>query len=171
MNQQKKQNLIEYVFENFLWNARLGTVIVVVFSLLGAFVMFILGAREIWHATVLAFQQSGHAASMEKVLINVVGAVDLFLIGVVLMLFSYGIYELFVSKIDPAKGNAELDILKIESIDELKNKVLKVIVMVLIVSFFKSVLSAKFTTPLELVYFAVAIFAVAGSAALLRKSE
>jgi len=59
------------------------------------------------------------------------------LIAVVLLIFSFGIYELFISEIDDAE-NSEVGskILAIHSLDELKDKLGKVVVMVLIVSFF-----------------------------------
>ena len=37
------------------------------------------------------------------ILAHVITAVDLYLIGVVLLIFSFGIYELFISKIDIAR--------------------------------------------------------------------
>ena len=67
-----------------------------------------------------------------QILYKNISAVDLYLIGVVLLIFGFGIYT---SKIDVARRNVSVTILEIESLDELKNKIVKVIVMVLIVSF------------------------------------
>ena len=83
-------------------------------------------------------------------------------IGVVLLIFGFGIYELFISKIDIARRDEAVTILEIENLDELKNKIIKVIIMVLIVSFFESVLkmSMEYNEPLEMLYFALSIFSL-----------
>ena len=71
--------------------------------------------------------------------------------------FSFGFYELFISKIDAA-CNEENEIVIIFSysfFDQLKDKIAKVIVMVLIVIFYsKNFYIQKYDTPLELLYFA-----------------
>jgi uncharacterized membrane protein YqhA len=94
---------------------------------------------------------------------GIIGAVDLYLIGVVMLLFSFGLYELFISDIDAAKkvDGEESKILAIHSLDQLKDKISKVIVMVLVVGFFQKVGHIGYTTPLEMLYFALSIAAVA----------
>ncbi|MCV6607253.1 MAG: YqhA family protein, partial [Campylobacterales bacterium] len=77
--------------------------------------------------------------------------------AVVLLIFSFGLYELFISDIDEAKNSSSSSILSIQSLDQLKDKIAKVIVMVLVVSFFQRVLHMEFATPLEMLYFAGSI--------------
>ena len=78
-----------------------------------------------------------------------------------MLLFSFGLYELFISEIDPAREDEDTNkILAIHSLDTLKDKISKVIVMVLVVGFFKKVGLAEFSTPLELFYLALSITAV-----------
>ena len=48
-------------------------------------------------------------------------------------------------------------LLAIHSLDQLKDKIAKVIVMVLVVNFFQRVIHTNFTTPLEMMYFAGSI--------------
>ena len=101
--------------------------------------------------------------SMHKeILIKFIEAIALYLIGVVLLIFSFGIYELFISKIDVARLDESVTILEIKDLDELKNKIIKVIIMVLIVSFFSKILqsSEEYDTPLEMLYFALSILAL-----------
>jgi uncharacterized membrane protein YqhA len=74
-----------------------------------------------------------------------------------MFIFSFGIYELFISDIDEADGENGNQILAIHSLDQLKDKIAKVIVMVLVVNFFQRVLHTNFTTPLEMLYFAGSI--------------
>ena len=89
------------------------------------------------------------------------GAVDLFLIATVLLIFSFGIYELFISKIDVARGSeAYSTLLEISTLDDLKNKIIKVIVMVLIVSFFQRVLELQIYNSFDMLMMAVSISAI-----------
>jgi uncharacterized membrane protein YqhA len=167
----KKRNVIETVFESLLWKTRLGTILIVMFSAAGGFGMFIMGSIEIYHGLQIIADPSLHEKPTDDILINVIGALDLYLIGVILLLFSFGIYELFISRIDQARQEGGDNILNIESLDELKNKTLKVIVMVMVVSLAKVVLGMKFSTPLEVLYFAVSILCVSGAVFFIRKHE
>ena len=58
-------------------------------------------------------------------LFKIISSIDLFLIGIVLLIFGFGVYELFISEIDFAKGKFADSTLKIKSLDQLKNKLLK----------------------------------------------
>ncbi|NIA10668.1 MAG: YqhA family protein, partial [Nitrospiraceae bacterium] len=109
------------------------------------------------------FFMNYHPENFHGILIGgIIGAVDLYLIAVVMLLFAFGLYELFISKIDDAeKSEAGNKILAIHSLDELKDKLGKVVIMVLIVSFFKKVINMNFNTPLEMMYFAGSILALA----------
>ena len=79
-----------------------------------------------------------------------------------MLLFSFGLYELFISDIDPAKDDEkENKILAIHSLDQLKDKISKVIVMVLVVSFFQKVGHTEYNGALDMLYFALSITAVA----------
>ena len=93
---------------------------------------------------------------------GIIGAVDLYLIGVVMLLFSFGLYELFISDIDAAKDDEGNDnqILAIHSLDQLKDKISKVIVMVLVVGFFQKVGYTEYNGALDMFYFALSITAV-----------
>ena len=87
------------------------------------------------------------------------------------MIFSFGIYELFISKIDIGRENEEIQILEVKSLDQLKDKILKVIVMVLVVRFFKKVLEIPITTTLDLLYLAISILLIASTSYLLRSKN
>jgi len=66
-----------------------------------------------------------------------------------------GLYELFISKIDAAEGDQNSsNILLIKSLDDLKARLAKVILMILIVKFFEYTVSMEFSTPLDLLYMA-----------------
>jgi len=78
------------------------------------------------------------------------------------LIFGFGVYELFISEIDFPKGKFADSTLKINSLDQLKNKIIKVIIIVLIVKFFEKVLklSHNFTTPHDLLLFSLSISSI-----------
>jgi uncharacterized membrane protein YqhA len=165
-----KPSLLEKIFESILWKMRLGTILIVLFSAFGSIGLFYMGSVEIFHALQIILAPTQDKA-MEGVLISIIGAIDLYLIGVILLLFSFGIYELFISKLDEARKEDGENILHIESLDELKNKILKVIIMVMVVSLAKAVLGMEFKTPLEILFFGVAILCVSAAVFFIRKNE
>lgn len=154
--------MLEKVFEGAIWRSRFVVILAVVFGLLGAFVLFIVASMDIWGVAVYAFNTIVTGAHPDKfhedIVAGIIGAVDLYLIAVVMFIFAFGLYELFISDIDEAMGDGNSSkILAITSLDQLKDKIAKVIVMVLVVNFFQRVLHTEFTTPLEMLYFAISI--------------
>jgi uncharacterized protein (TIGR00645 family) len=158
-------NLLEKWFEGALWSSRLFILLPVIFSMIGAIALFIIASVDIYQVasyTIDVYVNHLHPKNFhEKVVGDIIGAVDLYLIAVVMLLFSFGLYELFISNIDAAENSESSKILQIHSLDQLKDKLAKVIVMVLVVSFFKRVLHTSYGSPLELLYFAGAILALA----------
>ena len=160
----EKQTFLERVFESALWKIRFVVLFAVICSAVACIALFLLGSYEIAHAILNVFHkgiddlQTVH----QELLIHFIAAIDLYLIGVVLLIFSFGIYELFISKIDIARDDKDITILEIEDLDELKNKIIKVIIMVLIVSFFEKILTlgSEFDKPIEMLYFALSILAL-----------
>ena len=163
---EDKRDFLEAVFEGALWKSRLIVLVAVVFGMLGGFSLFLIASYDIWEMLVETYKfffAHYHPEDFHSIIIGgIIGAVDLYLIAVVMLLFSFGLYELFISKIDDAEGTETgSKILAIHSLDELKDKLGKVVVMVLIVSFFKKVINMNFSTPLEMMYLAGSILALA----------
>ena len=157
--------MIETLFEGGLWKSRFIVILAVIFGLLGAIVLFVIASMDIFSVALYAFDTITNGLHPEKfheeVVSGIIGAIDLYLIAVVMLLFAFGLYELFISVIDEAADEENSSkILVIHSLDQLKDKIAKVIVMVLVVSFFQKVLHASFGTPLELLYFALSITAL-----------
>lgn len=175
MNNQSEnkrvKKLIERAFELILWNSRLIVLLAVIFSALGAISLFIVGSYEIGQTILEMFPLKESIAEYERILIGIIGAIDLYLIGIVLLLFSFGVYELFISRIDVARIYNEIKILDIGSLDELKNKLLKVIIMVLVVTFFKEILFMDFHTPTDMLFFSLSILAVSVGVYMIRRKE
>ena len=160
--------MLEKFFENAMWKTRHFVLFAVIFGLLGSIVLFIVASMDIFEVlkyTINVYSNGLHPEKFhEEIVSKIIGAVDLYLIAVVMLIFSFGIYELFISKIDAACNESNENcstILAIHSLDQLKDKIAKVIIMVLVVNYFQRVLHTTYQTPLELLYFALAITALA----------
>ncbi|PHQ64783.1 MAG: hypothetical protein COB99_07720 [Sulfurimonas sp.] len=158
---------MEKMFEGSLWASRFMVILAVVFGLIGAVVLFVVASFDIYETAkfvINTYITNAHPENFhENVVGGIIGAVDLYLIGVVMLLFSFGLYELFISEIDVAKDESgnENKILAIHSLDQLKDKISKVIVMVLVVGFFQKVGHTQYNGALDMLYFALSITAVA----------
>ena len=151
------------IFEKVLWNARYITILAVVLSIVSSFTLLVIGSWEIIEAVIFynpLFDES--ITSNNDLLFKIISAIDLFLIGIVLLIFGFGIYELFVSDIDFANSKFNDSTLKIRDLDQLKNKIIKVIIIVLIVKFFEKVLkfSESFRDPIDILYFSLSILSI-----------
>ena len=154
--------MLEKFFENAMWKTRLFVLFPVVFGLIGAIILFIVASVDIFEVLVYTldvYLNGLHPANFhEEIVSKIIGAVDLYLIAVVMLIFAFGLYELFISKIDAAENSKSgNNILAIHSLDQLKDKIAKVIVMVLIVSFFQKVLHTSYDGALQMLYFAISI--------------
>ena len=157
--------MVEAIFEGAIWRSRFVVILAVIFGLVGAFVLFTVASMDTWGVAKYTFNTIVTHAHPEKfhedIVSGIIGAVDLYLIAVVMFIFSFGLYELFISEIDEAMGDEKTNkILSIHNLDQLKDKIAKVIVMVLVVSFFQRVLHTEFHTALEMLYFALSIVAL-----------
>ena len=164
---------IEHMFESMLWNTRFFVLLAVVFSMLGGIALFIVASVDVWGVIthiVTTYMEHAHPDKFhEEIVGGLIGAVDLYLMAVVMFIFGFGLYELFISEIDVAQKEGASKILEIHSLDELKDKLGKVIVMVLVVSFFQRVLFTTYNGALDLVYFAISILALAVALYFLHK--
>ena len=150
-------------FENVLWSTRFIVIIAVILSIISSISLFLIGGWDIIQATIFnnpIFNQDINNSN--DLLFKIISSIDLFLIGIVLLIFGFGVYELFISEIDFAKDKFADSTLKINNLDQLKNKIIKVIIIVLIVKFFEKVLklSHNFTTPNDLLLFSISILSI-----------
>lgn len=155
---------LEGAFEWFLFNSRLIVILAVLGSLTSSVLMFVRGALLIVHATREFFHafRHGHGEG-EELAITLISSVDSFLFATVLLIFAMGIYELFISKIDPASRTSDSrpNWLQIHSLDDLKGAIGKVILMILIVRLFEIAVKMKYEKPLDLLYLGLGVVFVA----------
>lgn len=161
------QGIAERVVESALWNSRFVVLVAVVASLFTAFAIFYTTTVDVFFTIshlshYHELDDAGRALLKAQTVAHIVGSVDGYLLGAILLIFSLGLYELFISKIDIAGSkHGASNILFIHSLDDLKDRLAKVIVLILIVMFFEQAIFLKPTQPLELLYYSLAIMMIA----------
>ena len=143
-------------------------------SLLGSISCFAIGTYA--ELSVLGKVLQGRFTHANSTLLigKVVGGIDYYLIGIALLIFGYGIYELVVSDIDPRqqeKSELRRNLLNIDSLDSLKQKLTKVIIVALIVIAFKLMVSINVTTVVELLQFCGGVLMLAFSSWLISRNS
>jgi uncharacterized membrane protein YqhA len=143
-----------------LWNSRLLVFVAVVGGMLSSLAMFYMTAIDVAAMISHIFDYTTGLTTEVRVLMraelikHVVEIVDGFLLATVLLIFSMGLYELFISNIERAtESDHASKVLLIENLDDLKNRLAKVIMMILVVRFFESAIEMEFTSAMDLLMF------------------
>ena len=161
----------ELFFESLIWNFRFFILAPVIFSLLSALRLIMIGTLDIWAGLTLALDPNDPEGIMTiKTVTYIIGGVDYYLIGIVLLIFAFGIYELFISEIE-IKHQDDSSILQSASLEELKGKLVNVIVVALIVSLFKQMLTIEIGKLSDVIYISMAILLISISQYLLHLSH
>lgn len=163
---------IENVVERILWESRLVIIFAVFASILSAMLLIFIGTYDVYK--VFSELLHTNAEGMEEfhalAVTHIIAAVDSYLIATVLLIFGLGLYELFISKIDIAEADTKSSrILVIHDLDQLKEKLAKVILLVLIVTFFKHAVYFKYENVLDMLYLSIGILLIALSIYLTHK--
>ncbi len=161
--------MVEKFFEGVLWNSRWLMLLPALISLVlavGVLLVTTVDALSLVGAMLSYATQSDEARSglYVQTISDVVAVVDGYLLAAIMIIFALGLYELFINKIDAAEGSDVASrLLLINSLDDLKNRLANVILVILIVKFFQQALGLKYTYPLDLLYLAIGIVLIAAS--------
>jgi len=132
---------LDRYFETPFFYMRHITLVPVLLSFAGAVLMFGIGSVEIYEAIHGFWVDQSHDSAREST-IMLIKAVDAFLLGLVMIIFSYGIYDLFISKIDPAeRAGARPNWIKFKDMGGLKVTLAQVVLIILIITFFEIVVT------------------------------
>eukprot|EP00262_Sarcandra_glabra_P015370 TRINITY_DN4735_c0_g1_i1.p1 TRINITY_DN4735_c0_g1~~TRINITY_DN4735_c0_g1_i1.p1 ORF type:complete len:273 (+),score=34.88 TRINITY_DN4735_c0_g1_i1:219-1037(+) len=175
---------LEENIEKVIYHFRFLTLLGVFGSLVGSFLCFIKGCTYVM-SSFMEYSMSGG-----KVILLLVEAIDVYLLGTVMMIFGMGLYELFVSTLDIAKSYQSFTMetsayrsslfglfmlmerpkwLEIKSINELKTKLGHVIVMILLVGMYEKSIKVVIYSPIDLLCFSASILLSSGCLYLLSK--
>ena len=164
-------------FEHILYSSRYLSILAVIGSLISSIALFLRGGMVVYESIrgfFIDLVEGKVNPSYEKMFEELVSSVDIFLFALVLIIFGVGVYELFITKIDPVEreNDTRPSWLRISSVDDLKSSLGKVILMVLIVSFFKHTLelSKDQWSPTTLLYLSIGILLISGALYLTHKS-
>ncbi len=104
-------------------------------SILGSFTLMVIGTWEIIRSIVKLFDTS---VPLKETVVTILTAVDTLLLATVLLVIGYGLYELFVD------ANVKLPPwLEIRSLDDLKAKLIGVVVAIIAVVFLGELVDAS----------------------------
>ncbi len=153
---------IELIFEAFLWKSRLLVLLAVLSSLVGSFALFLAGLVEVFLPLVKFFKTLNYDLLSKKLVASAIASIDMFLIATFLLIFSLGLYELFISKIDVAERDPRSSkVLFITNLEDLKTKLGRVVIMVLIVTFFKEATDMEYNEPVDILFLSLGALGIA----------
>lgn len=158
-------NMIEKLFEGVLWRSRYVVLLAVLASMAAAIAIFYVATVDVYYliAHITHYADSTLTVEARKALHNetiahVVEVVDGYLLATFMLIFGLGMYELFISDIDEAQDSkASSAILVIHSLDDLKQRLAKVIIMIMIVTIFELTVKTPINTALDLLALAGAV--------------
>ncbi len=121
------------------------SIISIICSLIGSFLLFFIGAWKIYNAIQIVFfdyipKGSEHLHFTDNATIYIMKSLDTFLIALALFIFAYGIFTLFISKKNEIDDNGILNWISIPNIGHLKNILSEVIIIILFVIFLEVII-------------------------------
>lgn len=153
---------MEKLFEEMLWKSRLILIVAVICCVVTAASFVLLGVFEVFHLVEGLFSylvMHSEDVSRDFLVLTVIEILDTFLISSILFIFSFGLYELFISPIESSRELTS-QAFQIKSIEELKAKLGKVIVMLLVIKVFAHLVELKPSNMLEMLYLAIIVLLV-----------
>ncbi len=153
--------------EQTLWSSRLVIMPAVVVSLvlaIGIVYITTVDAVRVLGKMLQYADSPSRESTRVYLLTGIVKAVDGYLLAGIVLIFGLGLYELFIGKIALIE-NSEVAarLLLIRTLDDLKDRLAKVVVLVLVIEFFQQALGITYATPQGLLYLAVSIALVGAS--------
>eukprot|EP00249_Psilotum_nudum_P004534 c18049_g1_i1 orf=440-1387(-) len=184
-----RSNRVEERIEGMIYNCRFLTLMAVGGSLAGSLLCFFKGCSFVVDSFVEYFHSCLRGFGTGKVILLLIEAIDVYLMGTVMLIFGMGLYELFISSLEVPSGNVSTPRtpvssssffglfrlrehpkwLEIHSLDELKTKLGHVIVMVLLVGMFEKSKKVQIHSGMDLLCFAASILLSSSGLYLLAK--
>ena len=157
-------------FERLLWGSRLVVLVPVVGALLLSIGSFLLGAVDTISiiGTLASYLGPGgssdHSTLRSDLITGIVKAVDADLIGAIMLVVSLGLYELFIKHLRAAETSEVAErVLTVRTLDDLKERISRLVLLILIVEFFGIALGLTIATSLDLLLLGVGIFLIAAA--------
>jgi uncharacterized membrane protein YqhA len=120
-------HLLPFIYERILARARYAVFIPALASILGALLLMFQGSVAMVQTIVDVVTEG---TKLKLTIVDILTAVDAILLGTVLLVIGYGLYELFIDE--------DLDVppwLQVQDLDDLKSKLIGVVVAIISVIF------------------------------------
>ena len=154
----KKKYYLENQIESILWKSRFFVLIPVLIGVILFFVLLYGLCYKLYKLIIVLIDVGFN----EKVVSLIISMIDISLLAMIILMFTWWIYELFVDEIDVEDDHkSKAKTLIVKDIDELKEKVGKVIIILLIVWLFKQILTYKVIDIKDIVVLALSILVLA----------
>jgi uncharacterized membrane protein YqhA len=163
-NKKSPVSVLEKIFESFLWSSRFAVLIAVLASVavgLGMFYVVTVDLPLMQIKSYLNTPSAKHADVRTQIVTQVVEAIDGYLLATMMLIFAFGLYELFISRIDRVERDERPRVLKIHSLDDLKHRLGQVVLLSLVVRFFEGALAIKFSSLKDLLLLSISILLIA----------
>jgi len=164
------ETFLDRHFEQPFFKMRYFALLAVIFSLVGSLFMMFVGAYDVV-ACIWTYLTAHDAIELE---LGLVKSLDVFLFALVMMIFSMGLYDLFISKLEPAHvSGARPNWIRFKNIDQLKTTLTKVIVIILIITFFELIMkhASSFTHFYEFLVIPLGVLLIATALRLFHGAE
>ncbi len=155
---------IEEIFEGLLWKSRFLVLVTIVSCTIMSVGMFYVASMDTFSMVkrlalfAAAPDDAARLILRKEIIAYLVKGIDGYLIAIIVLVLGLGLYELFINKLDPAvTSRFSRNVLQIKSLDDLKQRLARLILLILMVEFFRAVVEIRFDNPLELLYLAVGI--------------
>lgn len=142
----KIRNILEYIF----FKSRYTIILAIISTMLSSIFLFIWTMRNFtlfltwWHYTE------------EEIIVSIISWIDLFLLWVITLIVSFSLYEIYIRK---ETENTKLPpSLVVNTLDDLKSKLTSVVLIILIITYFKYSIGLEYENSYELLAFAIWIF-------------
>jgi len=127
--------------------------------------------KHVWTYSSLGLQEREKFRTENTT--QVVEAIDGYLLAAVMIIFAFGLYELFISKINRVGREDRGRVLVIHSLDDLKHRLGQLVLLILVVKFFERglAIAEDLKTGSDLLLFSGGIVLVAVALYLTHKKE
>uniref|UniRef100_A0A1J3CXY5 Uncharacterized protein n=1 Tax=Noccaea caerulescens TaxID=107243 RepID=A0A1J3CXY5_NOCCA len=169
-NSTNRLETLEEGIEKVIYSCRFMAFLGTLGSLFGSVICFIKGCMYVADSFVQ------YSVNRGKVILLLVEAIDIYLLGTVMLVFGMGLYELFISNLDTSESHSHDNVanrsslfgmfplkerpqwLEVKSVSELKTKLGHVIVMLLLIGLFDKSRKIAITSVTDLLCISVSIF-------------
>ena len=143
------------MFEKFMRGSKYFILIAIFTSILSSIFLFLWSLEEFIISLSYVFE-----ITSKELIVKIITTMDIFLLGIISLIFGWSLYELYIrnpNKNCPEKNKVGKSLI-VYSLDELKEKLSKVIIIMLVITFFKYAMYFEYENIYQLLALSISIF-------------